>query len=138
MPKYIKKDTATGAIRSFFGTVAAVDYPMHLVEADATLVVYPWTEAQADSGRFYMPGDELVERPKLFEQEELTIPADGETKVTAELRKGTVVRFNGEVTKAGKKQPFEFSTAVAGEYIFEVEPPFPLQHQRLRILAHEV
>jgi hypothetical protein len=138
MPKYIKKDAVTGAIRSFFGTPPDMNFPPDMIEIDATLAVFPWTKAQADSGRFYMPGDELIERPKLFEMEDITIPADGETKVTAELRKGTVVRFNGEVTTAGKKQPFEFSTSVAGEYLFEVEPPFPLQHQRLRIVAHEV
>jgi hypothetical protein len=138
MPKYIIKEAATGLIRKFVTTPPNVEYPTQFVEADATLLELDWAEGQADSSRFYVLGNDLLERPKLFEQDEISIPADGVTKVTALLLKGTAVRFNGEVTTAGKRQPFEFIAEVAGEYIFEIEPPFPLQRQRLRIIAHEV
>jgi hypothetical protein len=138
MPKYIKKETATGAIRSFFSTAAAVDYPVGLIAHDETLVVFAWTEGQTDSGRFYMPGDELIERPRLFRQDEISVPADGEAKVSAELVKDTVVRHNGEERTAGKRQPFQFSSAVPGEFVFEIDPPFPYQRQIVRITAHAV
>ena len=135
MPKYIKKDAATGAIRLFFATSSEVDYPLDLVEPGVTLVVYSWTEDQTDTSRFYMPDDQVVERPCVFENNLITIPADGETKVRVDLPAGTIVRYGGETRTADAEEMFEFSSAVPGEFVFSVEGPFPYQPQTVRIIA---
>ena len=70
-------------VRKFIATPPGIEYPAEFVDEDAALVEFDWQEWQADSSRFYMPGDELVEMPEL--------PA-GEAAVTVAMVKAEAER----------------------------------------------
>jgi hypothetical protein len=138
MRKFVKKNRKSGAVLAFLTAVSDAKHPFGRIEPSAKLVLFTWNDDQADSSKYYMPDDEIVERPKVFSEALFTIPADGETLVQAQLPDGATVRHLGQVYKATADEPFEFCTAIPGEFVFEVEPAFPFQHQLIRIIAHAV
>ena len=86
MPRYVMKETATGLVRKFITTPPDIEYPAEFVDNDATLIEFDWAEGQADSSRFYMPADELVERP----QAEIAVAV---SDVQAEAERRIIARY---------------------------------------------
>lgn len=90
----------------------------------------------ANTDTHMVDGNYLVERPKLFAVEAIDIAADGVEEVRQPIPAGTVVIFQLERHIAESDEDFEFSTAIHGEFVFSVRPPFPYQPQTVTVIAN--
>ncbi|WP_173087384.1 hypothetical protein [Devosia sp. 1635] len=90
-----------------------------------------------DDGRWYALAGSPVPRPMLFPRPTMGLPADGVAVLRADnVPAGTRVRVDRGEWGPIDDGVFEFVTAIAGEYAIDLEPPFPFQHQTVRVIAH--
>jgi hypothetical protein len=129
-------DANTGKIlRSITGDMSPADIAMQSQAAHEIIIDGAWDDAQ-----FYVVEHEVVPRPVIDPPSKTTVTADdtdtlvfGGIPADTRLRilgpSGTV--FNGTVDDGA----VEWSTALAGEYVFVFTPPFPWQPARFEVTA---
>jgi hypothetical protein len=95
-----------------------------------------WIEGQWADSQFYVAGGVAVPRPALDAPEGWVIAADDIEAITVTAPAGTLVRMPDGSELVLEDGVLEWSTALAGEYRFEFEPPFPWRSHKMRVSAH--
>jgi hypothetical protein len=114
------------------GSVPDADVPKQVTSGDDLVIA----GSSPDGRLFYYEGEVLTPRPRLVEQTEVAIEANGLDIYTVNnIPAGTVVLLNGATQGPVDDGTLEFSTIFAGPHYIELKPPMPWQEQVIKLVA---
>lgn len=139
MINVIYYDTTTGEIfrvSDWEDDATPTDYNAELISGESSLV------GTADIETDYISGGVVTSRPSVItdDQTEFDITNDGTIQVDFILPTGSVVTGPDGVESAAStaSEHFQFKTVRLGEFIYQIDPPFPYLPCNITVRANAV